>query len=797
MFRGVAPVIFSLPLLAQVNVLTYQYDNTRAGQNLNEVLLTKANVNASQFGKLFSYPVDGQIYGQPLYLAGLSVAGKGFHNVAFVATEHDSVYAFDADSNAGVNAASLWEVHFTNGTSITTVPASDVNCGQIEPEIGITSTPVIDPVSGTIYVVAMTKIIGVTTSYTQQLHALDVTSGAERPGSPVTIQASFPGTGEGGNTVVFQPRNYKQRPGLLLLNGVVYTAWSSHCDIGAYHGWLIGYDAKTLQQVAVYNNTPNGNEGSFWAGGAAPAADSSGNIYLVSGNGTFDAESGGVDLGESFIKLSTPTRWFSPVHQVADYFAPFNFDALNNQDLDVGSAGVALLGDEAGNANHPHLMAGAGKEGRIYLLDRDNLGHWQAGSDSQIVGSVAGAIGGLFGNPAYFDKTVYFCGSGDRLKAFPVSNATLAQTPASRSQASFGYPGCVPSISASGASNGIVWILESSAILHAYDASNLSDELYNSNQNVARDALGSYVKFSVPMVANGKVYTGTANSLVAYGLLGSLSVTNAASGQPNIIAPGSLITVYGTGSIDIPPARFPIPTNVNGVTMSINNVLAPLLFGSGGQINAQVPFEISPGAGAMTISSGGTVAGSANFVVQSVAPGLFLLGQGRAAVLNADYSINGQNQPAAAGSYISAFMTGLGPVDNPVPTGLPTPANPLSRVTSPVAATIGGQPANVSIRRPRARFCGLVPGESHGPAACTWRLRPADHSRRNCEQHRDDQRALTVPRNNYCTATVMFWLTLVLLPIVSTIGCGPALSPAGIVALIWITPHTNAGASPA
>lgn len=698
MLRGVPLALFFFPLFAQVNVLTYQYDNTRAGQNLNEVLLTKTNVNANQFGKLFSYPVDGQIYGQPLYLGGVNVAGKGFHNVAFVATEHDSVYAFDADNNSGANAASLWEVHFTNGTSITTVPASDVNCGQIDPEIGITGTPVIDPVSGTIYVVAMTKVIGATTSYMQQLHALDVTSGAERPGSPVTIQASFPGTGEGGSTVVFQPKNYKQRPGLLLLNGVVYTAWSSHCDIGTYHGWLIGYDAKTLQQVAVYNNTPNGNEGSFWAGGAAPAADSSGSIYLVAGNGTFDAESGDVDLGESFIKLSSANGL-----QVQDYFAPFNFDQLNSQDLDVGSAGVAFLGDEAGNASHPHLMAGAGKEGRIYLLDRDNLGHWQAGSDSHIVGSAAGAIGGLFGNPAYFNEVVYFCGAGDNLKAFAVSNATLAQSPSSRSQASFGYPGCVPSISASGAANAIVWILESSAALHAYDAWNLSSELYNSNQNASRDALGSYVKFSAPMIANGKVYAGTANSLAVYGLLGSLSVTNAASGQQNFVAPGSLITVYGTGSIAIPPASYPIPTTVGGVIMSINNVLAPLLFGSGGQINAQVPFEISPSAGAMTISSGGAAVGSANFVVQSVAPGLFLLGQGRAAVLNADYSINGENQPAAAGSYISAYMTGLGPLDHPVPTGLAASANPLSRVTSPVTATIGGQPASVL-------FAGLAPG---------------------------------------------------------------------------------------
>ncbi len=696
MFRGLLFFIVSTPLAAQFNVLTYQYDNTRAGQNLNEFLLTKSNVNSTQFGKLFSYPVDGQVYGQPLYLGGVNVAG-GFHNVVFVATEHDSVYAFDADSNAGANATPLWSVHFTNGANVTTVPSSDVGCGQIEPEIGITSTPVIDPAAGTIYVVAMTKITGVTTSYMHQLHALDVTSGAERSGSPVTIQASFPGTGEGGSTVVFAPKNYKQRPGLLLLNGVVYTAWSSHCDIGTYHGWLIGYDSKTLQQVTVYNNTPNGNEGSFWAGGAAPAADANGNIYMVAGNGAFDAENGGTDLGETFSRLSSAGGL-----KVQDYFAPFNFSSLNNQDLDVGSAGVALLGDEAGNASHPHLMAGSGKEGRIYLLDRDNLGKWQAGSDSQIVGSVASAIGGLFGNPAYYNQNVYYCGTGDRLKAFPVSNATLAQKPAAQSPASFGS-GCLPSISANGTSNGIAWALEGSPALHAFDATNVADELYNSNQNSSRDALGSYVKFSAPAVANGKVYAGTQNTLAVYGLLGTLTITNAASGQQNIIAPGSLVTVYGTGSIGIPPAEFPIPTQVGGVTMNINNTAAPLLFGSNGQLNAQVPFEVTPGAGAVSLMSGGTLIGTTNFLVQAVAPGLFLLGQGRAAALNSDYSINLSNQPASVGSYISAFMTGLGPVDNPVPTGHAASASPLSRVTSQVTATIGGQSATLL-------FAGLAPG---------------------------------------------------------------------------------------
>ena len=376
-----------LPLTAQVNVLTYQYDNSRAGANLNETSLTPANVNQSQFGKLYSHAVDGYVYGQPLYLGNVNIAGKGTHNVVFVATEHDSVHAFDADSAGGANASALWHVSFINPSAgVTTVPASDTGCDQIVPEIGITSTPVIDPVSGTLYVVAMTKESGGgSASYVHRLHALDVRTGAEKPSSPMAIHATYPGSGEGGSTLVFAPRNYKQRPGLLLLNGVVYTAWSSHCDIGTYHGWLIGYDAKTLAQVAVYNNTPNGNEGSFWTGNAAPAADSNGDIYLVAGNGTFDFADGGPDLGESYIKLSS-----NGALKVADYFAPFNFSNLNAGDLDVGSAGVALIGDEAGSASHRHLLVGAGKEGTIYVLDRDNLGKWHPGSDSQIVASGTG-----------------------------------------------------------------------------------------------------------------------------------------------------------------------------------------------------------------------------------------------------------------------------------------------------------------------------------------------------------------------------------------------------------------------
>lgn len=495
-----------------IRVLTYQYDASRAGVNAQETTLTPANVNNSQFGKLFSDSVDGLVYAQPLYMGNVGIANHGTHNVVYIATEHDSVYAFDADRGG----SPLWQVSFLNPNGgVNSVPASDTGCDQITPEIGITGTPVIDAQSGTLYVVAMTKeTSGGTTNYVHRLHALDITSGVERPGSPVVIQAMVSGTGDGGSTDVFQAQNYKQRMGLLLLNGVVYAGFTSHCDIGRYHGWLIGYDASSLHQVTVYNDTPNGGQGALWSSGAAPAVDSAGNIYIVSANGTFDSNSGGSDLGESYIKLGS-----SGGLHVLDFFTPFNYQGLNDDDTDIGSAGVALLGNEAGSSAHSHLVVGAGKEGRIYLIDRDHLGGFQSGADSQIVQSLPGALpGGLFGNPAYFNRTIYFCAVSQGLAAFPIANAQMATAPSSQSAEQFGYPGCVPTISANGAANAIVWALEVSGTLHAYDANNLNNELYNSNQDIGRDALGSYVKFSVPTVANGRVYAGTQNAVVAYGL---------------------------------------------------------------------------------------------------------------------------------------------------------------------------------------------------------------------------------------------------------------------------------------
>ena len=697
-----ALIATAAPAAAQNSVLTYQYDNSRAGFNPAELALSKSNVNPTQFGKLFSYHTDGQIYGQPLYLPGVRIPGKGLHNAIYSVTEHDSVYAFDADTNAGANSAPLWQVSFLNAAAgVTSVPASDTGCGQIAPEIGITSTPVIDPRAGTIYVVAMTKeTSNGSASYVHRLHALDVTNGAERPGSPVTIQATFPGTGEGGNTLTFSAKNYKQRPGLLLLNGVVYTGWSSHCDIGRYHGWLIGYNSQTLQQVSVYNSTPNGNEGSFWAGGAAPAADAAGNIYVVAGNGSTDLASG--DLGEAYIKLSSTSGL-----AVADYFTPYNYDSLNRGDTDTGSAGVALLPDEAGSAAHPHLMTGAGKEGRIYLLDRDHLGTWQSGSDSQIVQSIPVAVGGLFGNPAYFGQTVYFCGSNDYLKAFPISGAQMATAPASQSGGKFGFPGCVPTVSANGTSNGIVWMLESNGILHAYDAANLATELYNSNQNRSRDSLGAYVKFSVPMVTNGKVYTGSEAALNVYGLLAggaAFSAGNAASGTGGAGAAGALVSLYGPTTISLAQANaFPLPTYLHGVSVTINGQLAPLLYVDPGQINAQIPVDLPAGNAAITVTANGMPVGTASLTVQAVSPGLFILAPNRAAALNQDYSVNTPRQPARSGSVLMAYLTGLGATDNPPGTGIAAAANPLSRVTASVTATVGGQPASV-------QFAGLAPG---------------------------------------------------------------------------------------
>lgn len=502
---------------AGIDVVTYHNDNARTGQNLNETILTLTNVNSTNFGKLAFFATDGKVDAQPLYLSSVNIAG-GTHNVLYVATEHASLYAFDADTGAV-----LWHITLLANAE---TPSDDHGCSQITPEIGITSTPVIDRTAGTngiIYAVGMSKNAAGT--YFQRLHALDLTTGAELLGGPTTVQASYPGTGDNsvGGNVIFDPKQYAERAGLLLLNHTIYTTWTSHCDFRPYTGWVIAYNADTLAQSNVLNLTPNGSEGSVWMSGTAPAADSAGNIYFLDANGTFEAtlNSGGFpaqgDFGNAFLKLSTSSGL-----KVADYFATFDTVVKSNGDIDLGSGGALLLPDLLdGSGQTWHLAVGAGKDGNLYVVNRDNMGKFNSASNN-IYQEFGGALpGGVFGMPAYFNNTVFYGSVGSTLKAFSITNARLSSAPTSGSSNTFVYPGSTPSISANGASNGIVWAHENSnpAVLHAYNAADLTQELYNSNQAGARDQFGPGNKFITPTIANGKVYVGTTNGVSVFGLL--------------------------------------------------------------------------------------------------------------------------------------------------------------------------------------------------------------------------------------------------------------------------------------
>ena len=514
-------VLLGCAAFAQVAVVTQHNDNYRTGQNTNETVLMPANVNQQKFGKLFSQAVDGYVYAQPLYVPGVSIPSKGTHNVVYVATEHDSLYAFDADSNAGANAAPLWQVSFINpGAGITAVTSGDVSCGDLIPEIGITGTPAIDLSTNTMYLVTKTKESG---NFFHRLHAIDIATGAEKFGGPVAIQAQFKGNADGGKVVAFNPLREAQRAGLVIQNGVVYIEWASHCDIGPYHGWMLAYDPQTLQQKGVWNTTPNGGLGGFWQAGAGIAADSRNFLYTASGNGTFDVNLPRKNYGDSIIKLGFSKAGI--LHPI-DYFTPHDQDFLNQTDSDLGSGGVLLLPDRLVK-KFPFLLVQVGKEGTVYLVNRNKLGHFNPNDDSQIVQSLPGAVGGMWAVPAFWNNNVYFGGQGDNMKMFSFDTAAglLSTTPVSNTSTFFGYPGTTPSLSANGTSNGIAWALQTDRynsngpeILHAYDATNLSHELYNTLQNPSRDNPGGAVKFAVPTVTNGKVYVGAVKQLSVYGL---------------------------------------------------------------------------------------------------------------------------------------------------------------------------------------------------------------------------------------------------------------------------------------
>jgi len=508
-----------------VSVTTYHNDNSRLGLNDKETILTNANVNVAQFGKLFSRTVDGYSYAQPLYLPAVNIPGRGSHNVVYVATEHDTVYAFDGDDKQGMNREPLWQRSFIDpANGITTVSSlEDAGCTDLVPEIGITGTPVIDAQTETMYVVVRTKENG---QFFQRLHALDLVTGAEKLGGPVTITAQVRGTGDGSvsGMVSFDPLRNNQRSGLLLVNGMVYIAWASHCDIGPYHGWVMSYDAHTLRQKSVWNSTPNAGLGGVWQAGAAPAADDDGNVYFATGNGGFDANAGGSDFGDSVVKVGLPILHRLPV---LDYFTPHDQQILDDQDLDLGSGGPILLPTQSPHAPHRHLLTLGSKGGVVYLVDRDNMGHFNPENDNQIVQSLPTSISLTGGDATWWNHTLYFIPVFDTLKAlrFDPKLGLISPIPTSQTLAFFNYPTAFLSASSNGKKDAIVWALQDdgypggSAILRAYDARNLETELYNSVENLGRDDPGPAGKWTVPTIANGKVYFTTRRHLVVYGLL--------------------------------------------------------------------------------------------------------------------------------------------------------------------------------------------------------------------------------------------------------------------------------------
>jgi hypothetical protein len=504
------------------DVLTFHNDNMRTGQNQMETYLTPRTVSPALFGKIGFLATDGKVDAQPLFLAGVQI-GNATHNVLYVATEHDSVYAYDADTQA-----LLWQAT-TIGAGETT--SDDRQCPAATPEIGITSTPAIDRTrgsNGAIYVVAATE--DASDVYHHRIHALDITTGAELFGGPTEIQAQYAGAGSGTNgvNVIFDPSQYFDRAALLASNGVIYTSWASHCDVEPYTSWVMGFDEVTLQQTRVLNLTPNGEKGGIWMSGGGPAADADGNVYLLGGNGTFDTtlNSNGFpnqnDFGNAIVKIP-PT---APA-AVADFFAPFDTGSQSDGDYDLGSGGVLLLPDQVDDAGQTrHVALGSGKTGWIYVVDRDNMGKFNPSVNNifEEIPRCCGTYGGLFGpiysTPAYFNSTVYFGSQDEPLEAFAVSNAKLSLPFNMRSVNTYPYPGATPSISANGTKNGILWAVENgtTGILHAYDATNLSVEYYNSGSNPTRDQFGSN-KFIVPTIVNGKVYVGTPSGVAVFGIL--------------------------------------------------------------------------------------------------------------------------------------------------------------------------------------------------------------------------------------------------------------------------------------
>ncbi len=746
-FSSVAIFAWTSILCAQVDVLTANYDNNRTNANLGEFVLTKANVNPTHFGKLYAFAIDGEAYAQPLYVRGVNLPDGTARNVLYVATMHNNMYAFDADAASGT--APLWKVHFgtpvnphdfdspADNTTVPPTPASPYT--DILTEIGILGTPVIDPATSTLYAVHYTYSgSGSSKQYFYYLHALDLATGAEKFNGPVLIQATVPGSGWGGldmvvnNQLPFAAKDHLQRPGLLLLNGIVYMAFGSHGDDAPWHGWLMGYDASTLQQTSVFNTTPNNAAASaIWQGGMGLAADSEGNIYCTTANGNWD---GLQNWGQSVLRLATQGGL-----SVADYFTPAEWSPLNSNDTDFGSSGPTLIPGTS-------QMYAIGKEGELFLLDRTNLGK-MAPSNSQIMQSFEAADPSLtlmqredaflVFNTAFWDNSggqlLYLWPYAQPLRSYRMQSRLFETTAYSTNTTAVNQSpmfGMAVSAYGSLSSTGILWATSTSAenlpgpgTLHAFDALDVSVELWNSDMTGSRDTLGNFTKYSNPTVANGRVFqASTSGEIVVYGLLpdvpGIASVVDSASYAGGVVAPGELVTVFGNSIGPTAPASASVvggklPFTLGGVQVTFNGQPAPLLYGSAGQINAVAPFEL---AGQSTVQMAVTQANGQSLTttvpVAATNPSIFAAngtGTGQGAILNADMSRNSVSNPAPLGSVISIFATGLGVTSPASVDGVPTAAVNPPLVAQPVTVSIGEQNAVVSYQ---GAAPGLVAGVS-------------------------------------------------------------------------------------
>jgi len=675
---------------AQVNILTANGGNDRTNANLQEAQLAPSTVYPGGFGKLATFPVDGQVYAQPLYLSGWKVPNIGARNVLYITTMHNSVYAFDADSASP--GTLLWQVNL--GAS---VPSAELYGGysDIAAEVGILSTGAIDLTRGLLYVVSDVFEHGAPVFY---LHALDLSSGQERLNGPAAITGMFA-------DVAFDSRQHLQRPGLLLANNTVYIAFGSHGDQEPYHGWLMSYDASDLtHQLGVFAVTSTGMGGAVWQSGRGLAADDKGSVYAISGNGDYD---GAQNFGESFLKLSG-----TPAARV-DSFTPVDWKSMSDNDMDL-SAGPALVPGS-------HIVLGADKFGDFYVLNGDAMGQPASGN-----ATTASAFS-IF-NFAVWSRTdtsyVYVQGEREPARCFQLSNTGLNPSPVSATSNAvrFGRIGMTISANGSQANTGILWETTgdyndwtASGTLHAFDASNLAIELWNSDMNAASDGMGTVAKFANPTVANGKVYVPTfSNTVVVYGLLQNDvvggdspaigAVTNAASYAPDAISPGALVAIFGLGLGPGVPAGTQldatglVSTSLASTRVLFDGVAAPIAFASATQVNAIVPFGLSSAQTQVQVEYAGQFSDPFPMAVAPSSPGIFAAdgsGAGPALVLNQDGSANSPGNPAAPGSTIVFYATGAGQMSPPGQDGAVASAGDLPQPVLPVSATIGGQPARV------------------------------------------------------------------------------------------------------